>query len=108
ETELCETGDLQVGPAPFGARPLRLTARTLRAARTSSPTTALPIAPIAPKTTCSDASGCVIAVLPGCGPRVLQRLNHLDTSRAGVAAIPVGSSWTGVLGRSFVDDAAPW
>src|SRR5262249_36724896 len=50
--------------APFGARPLQLTAHTLRPSRTSSPTTALPIAPVAPKTTCSDSSSCIIAIPP--------------------------------------------
>src|SRR5215510_2723211 len=50
--------------APSGAWPPRLTARTSRPACTNSVTTALPMAPVAPKTTCKDLSSSVIVMLP--------------------------------------------
>src|SRR5215472_18097346 len=49
--------------APSGACPPRLTARTLRPARTSSLTTAPPMAPVAPKTTCNGPPGSAIVML---------------------------------------------
>src|SRR5215472_5982631 len=49
--------------AASGAWPPRLSARTCRPARTSSPTTAPPMAPVAPKTTCQEPPGPVVAML---------------------------------------------
>src|SRR5207248_10802099 len=49
--------------APSGAWPPRLTARTCQPARTNSPTTAPLMAPVAPKTTCQEPPGSVIAML---------------------------------------------
>src|SRR5215469_14105523 len=49
--------------APSGACPPRLTARTRWPARTSSATTAPPIAPAAPKTTCNEPPGSAIVML---------------------------------------------
>src|SRR5262249_4338421 len=49
--------------APAGACPPRLTARTSRPACSNSVTTVLPMAPVAPKTTCQESSGSVIVML---------------------------------------------
>src|SRR5215471_4333749 len=49
--------------APSGACPPRLTARTSRPACTNSVTTAPPMAPVAPKTTCKSPSSSVIVML---------------------------------------------
>ena len=49
--------------APSGAWPPRLTARTVRPACSNSVTTAPPIAPVAPKTTCKEPPGSVIVML---------------------------------------------
>src|SRR5215472_236015 len=49
--------------APSGACPPRLTARTRWPARTSSTTTAPPMAPVAPKTTCNEPPGSAIVLL---------------------------------------------
>lgn len=56
------------------------TARTLRPSRSNSPTTAPPIAPVAPNTTCREWSGSGITTPPGRDPQVLQQPNHLHTS----------------------------
>src|SRR5215469_6664450 len=56
--------------APSGARPARLTARTLWPVRTSSATTAPPIAPVAPKTTCNEPPGSAIVMLLPLAPIV--------------------------------------
>src|SRR5436190_15060283 len=49
--------------APSGAWPPRLTARTVRPACSNSVTTAPPIAPVAPKTTCKEPPDSVIVML---------------------------------------------
>src|SRR5215813_10571991 len=49
--------------APAGAWPPWLTARTSRPACSNSVTTVLPMAPVAPKTTCQESSGSVIVML---------------------------------------------
>src|SRR5262249_5830784 len=49
--------------APAGAWPPGLTARPSRPAGSNSVTTVLPMAPVAPKTTCQESSGSVIVML---------------------------------------------